>query len=694
MKKTVVVKMENSIEYLNNRIIELEKSENRFRSLYENSTIGIYRSNPAGEIIFANPKFINILGYSSFEELLEVDIQSTIYNGNDHREKFKRILEQEEVVHGFSAELVKKDGSAITILESARAVKDVDGNIQYYEGTIEDITREKEIEKSLIENEAKYRAIFESGSSGIVITNSDNKFVEVNPRFCEIFGYSKDELLNMTFLNITHPDDIDISKHVMQELKLGLKKHIQIEKRYFKKDGTLIWGSISIGFIEYKSTNNIYNLGIFEDITDRVNYFNAYKARDKVLSALSFSTETFLKTLDWQANLNEVLKRLGESLNVSRAYIFQNHTDENGEILASQRYEWANDGISAEINNPSMQNMSFKTFDTKKMIDTLIENKVFTELTKNFDSDAKEMLEEQGVKSLFLVPIFESDYFWGFIGFDDCKTERVWTDQEKDALKTAGNLFGVAIKRKIFEEELLKAKMKAEESDKLKSNFLAQMSHEIRSPINSILSFSSLLESGIKKEIDDDLKVSFEIISAAGKRIIRTIDLILNMSEVQTGTYEYSAKEVDIYDKILSGIIEEFNALAKTKDYEFVVTKKTNDTIINVDVYTATQIFVNLVDNAFKYTKKGKIELIVERDSEDRLVVSVSDTGIGISEKYLPVIFKPFSQEDQGYTRKFEGNGLGLALVKNYCEMNNARISVESEKNIGSTFTVTFNQAM
>ena len=390
------------------------------------------------------------------------------------------------------------------------------------------------------------------------------------------------------------------------------------------------------------------------------------------------------------ANLNEVLKRLGEALDVSRCYIFQNYYSENGDIFANQKYEWVKEGVSSEIKNSQMQNMSLKLFEKNNLEETLLENKIFTELTKNFDGEAKTLMESQSIKSLLLVPIFESDYLWGFIGFDECFHEREWTTQEIEALKTAGNLFGVAIKRKIFEEELLRAKIKAEESDKLKSNFLAQMSHEIRSPINSILSFSSLLKNSIGSSVDDELKASFEIISSAGKRITRTIDLILNMSEVQTGTYEYLAKEIDIYKDVLLSIIEEFNVLAKTKNLHFLVTKNTDNTKRAVDEYAVTQTFVNLIDNSFKYTEEGKIELIIDEDRKGRLVISVSDTGIGISEKYLKNIFKPFSQEEQGYSRKFEGNGLGLALVKNYCDMNNALITVESKKGIGSTFTVTF----
>jgi len=96
------------------------------------------------------------------------------------------------------------------------------------------------------------------------------------------------------------------------------------------------------------------------------------------------------------------------------------------------------------------------------------------------------------------------------------------------------------------------------------------------------------------------------------------------------------------------------------------------------------------VDNAIKYTPRGKINISVYRDQNARLITEVSDTGIGIGEEYLDDLFTPFSQEDMGYTRKYEGNGIGLTLVKKYCELNNANIEVESKKGEGSTFKVVF----
>jgi signal transduction histidine kinase len=111
---------------------------------------------------------------------------------------------------------------------------------------------------------------------------------------------------------------------------------------------------------------------------------------------------------------------------------------------------------------------------------------------------------------------------------------------------------------------------------------------------------------------------------------------------------------------------------------------------IEGDEYTITQLFANLIDNAIKYTNDGSITIEVKKDSEEFIVVNVTDTGVGISEEFQENLFQPFSQEETGYTRKFEGNGLGLALVKKYCELNNAKIFCNSKKGEGATFTVVF----
>ncbi|MFH1041914.1 MAG: tetratricopeptide repeat protein [bacterium] len=244
--------------------------------------------------------------------------------------------------------------------------------------------------------------------------------------------------------------------------------------------------------------------------------------------------------------------------------------------------------------------------------------------------------------------------------------------------------------RKNDEEKLILSKEQAEKSDKLKSEFLAQMSHEIRTPINTILSFSSLLREELEDKVEDDLKSSFVSMANAGKRIIRTIDLILNMSEVQTGVYDYVSRYVDVSAELLDPVRNEYVFAAAEKGLKLNVNILTDELYIWVDEYTLGQIVNNLVDNSIKYTPEGSIDINIFRNSNNRLVIEVKDTGIGMSADYLPSLFQTFSQEEQGYTRKFEGNGLGLALVKKYCELNNADIEVESEKCVGTIFRIIF----
>ncbi len=247
-----------------------------------------------------------------------------------------------------------------------------------------------------------------------------------------------------------------------------------------------------------------------------------------------------------------------------------------------------------------------------------------------------------------------------------------------------------ATERKIAERELLKAKDKAEESEKLKSEFLAQMSHEIRTPINAILSFSSLIRDEMEDQVEEDLKTAFSIIKRAGKRIIRTIDLILNMSEIQTGTYDAHFKLIDIFEDVIVKSYNELKPYANEKNIDLRIHKLTSQTYIVVDEYTVEQIMNNLIDNAIKYTIAGSVDIYIKIDERKKLCVEIIDTGIGISKQYFPNLFTPFSQEEQGYTRKYEGNGLGLALVKSYCTLNGAEIEVDSEKGKGTTFRVIF----
>ncbi|MHB8581365.1 MAG: sensor histidine kinase, partial [Ignavibacteriaceae bacterium] len=220
-----------------------------------------------------------------------------------------------------------------------------------------------------------------------------------------------------------------------------------------------------------------------------------------------------------------------------------------------------------------------------------------------------------------------------------------------------GQIYGSDITElKLAEEKLKLALLKAEESEKLKTNFLSQMSHEIRSPLTAVLGFNRIVKEQYNKRSSEDLTFAFEAIEKSGKRLIRTMDQLLNMSQLQTVTYDISRQEVDLIS-FLKNLINEFKSEIDSKNLNIILEDELSESKIICDAYALNQIVQNILDNAIKYTSKGEIKIHLGKNSNGRIILSVSDTGIGMSEDYMKELFKPFSQEFMGYSRPFEGNG-------------------------------------
>lgn len=240
------------------------------------------------------------------------------------------------------------------------------------------------------------------------------------------------------------------------------------------------------------------------------------------------------------------------------------------------------------------------------------------------------------------------------------------------------------------QQELVVALEKANESNRLKSAFLAQMSHEIRTPLNVILPAIPILIDAIGEKDSDNLMI-LKSVGSAGKRLQRTINMILDMSTVQSGSYQLDFEQMDLA-KDLRSIRDEFKSIADDKGLKLEFNNHSTNPVIIVDKYTVGQIFQNLLANAIKYTNKGFVRIVIEDLLDGNLQVLVKDSGIGMNQEFMKNIFVPFSQEDFGQKREYEGIGLGLALVKKYSELNNAALEVYSKKGVGSTFLVTFNR--
>jgi PAS domain S-box-containing protein len=242
---------------------------------------------------------------------------------------------------------------------------------------------------------------------------------------------------------------------------------------------------------------------------------------------------------------------------------------------------------------------------------------------------------------------------------------------------------------KLAQEEIRIAKNEAAEANRLKNAFLANLSHEIRTPLNAIIGFGDLMLETVKDKIEEseyDLLSNFQI---GIKRLYRTLTQILELSQIDTGNYQIEIEPLNLKEEIQK-VISEFRSDIESKKLEVQINLDENHLNILADKPALNRILTNLIENAIKFTPKGYIKIeTFPNKNETILFCSIKDTGIGISEEYLDHIFEPFSQEEDGFNRPFEGNGLGLALTKRYLDLINSSITVDSVKGVGTTFTFT-----
>jgi PAS domain S-box-containing protein len=422
----------------------------------------------------------------------------------------------------------------------------------------------------------------------------------------------------------------------------------------------------AVGIIKNDHLNNIW--GIKKDITESNRLQNVLKTIAQGIS--SSIGDTFFKSL---------VAFLGETLKVDYAFIAQSSDDK---ISANTLAFWNKHTL--------MENFTYQLENSpSKYIIEKNQTTLLNDVINKFPKDEK--LKKFHAKTYMGKPLVNSDGKTIGIIVIIKQDEMQNIEFTKSVLEIFASRSAAEIERLQYVKEIVAAKEEAEKSNSLKSDFLAQMSHEIRTPVNTILSFTSLLKESLQHQLDDDLKDSFKFIENGGRRLIRTIDLILDVSQIQSGNLALVPTKINLI-AILEEIISEFKQTAVRKNLELIFDSEHEKLYVLADNYTITQTFANLLHNAIKYTTTGSITVKAYKSYQNEIFVEFHDTGVGMSEHFLTKLFEPFSQEETGYTRKFEGTGLGLTLVRNYCELNNAQIFVDSKKNIGTTFIVKFSE--
>ncbi len=294
-------------------------------------------------------------------------------------------------------------------------------------------------------------------------------------------------------------------------------------------------------------------------------------------------------------------------------------------------------------------------------------------------------------KSELAVPLVLRGEVIGALGIKR-EGEADWTSEEEAIVSTVADQVARALESARLTEEQAKTIGQLKEVDRLKTGFLTSMSHELRTPLNSIIGFADILLQGIDGPLEDNAITDIKAIHGSGKHLLALINDILDLSKIEAGRMElvYSAVSVPIVFKEVAASV---SSLLKERPIRLVQKAGYELPKIWADPLRFSQIIINLVSNAIKFTEEGSITIAAEVFNEREMHIYVQDTGIGIPENKLDMVFESFRQVDARNNRKYQGTGMGLAISRQLVEIHGGYMWVESEVGVGTTFHFTIGLA-
>ncbi len=524
----------------------------------------------------------------------------------------------------------RNDGRSLWAHVSTAPLYDGDGVFGGVLGIFSDITERKQAEEALRENEIQFRTMFEFSAVGQAQVDAvTGRILRVNRKLCEITGYNENELLGMARADLTHPEDKAWDTDGFTRLVRGEITEYTREKRYIRKDQQVIWVKVAAKLIRGSRGEPLRTIGVIEDITERK---QAEEAQNRLASIVTSSPDAILscmpdrRIVTWNRGAEQLFGWSSEEV-VGQSVVIL--------IPPDRLHEW--EDLSQKI----IRGETVAQFETVRL-----------------------RKDQSGVDvSVTLSPVM--------------------VDGNRVAVSA---IFRDISERKRLEREVQNYIEQLQAADRLKDDFIATLAHELKNPLAPIRYASEIL--GLCESGDPDFQWGRRVIDRQVGHLTRLIDDLLDVGRITRNKLELKKQRVLLAD-IIHSAIDATRPVINQYWHRFSATVPEEPIYLDADAVRLTQVFINIINNAAKYTPRGGRIRVNAETRGDKVVVRVSDNGMGIDAEHLEHLFDMFYQGNRSYEQAPGGLGIGLTLVKRLVEMHDGIVDVRSSGiNQGSEFTV------
>jgi len=428
----------------------LRQSEQRYQDLYNSAPDMYFSISSNGVITSVNDCGAKMLGYTK-AELLGTQVLDLVHPDDRLlvQRRMESIFAERQLRSHLEFRKVCRDGSILWVSEQTQLTLDSNNCPLELRIICRDISEYRQAQDALERAEAKFRSIFENAVEGIFQTTPDGRYITANPMLAKIYGYNSPEELLEKLTNIEH--QLYVKADRRQEFLNLMHRNDTVwgfESEIYQKDGNIIWISENARTIRDETGDLIGFEGTVEDITVRKCAEAELRQRDNLLEGVAEATQYLLTETDFDIAIARALQTLGEAVKVDRVYIYENHPHlQTGEPAMSMRYEWVRESIMPTIHQEHWQNQPYSAYGMTRWYETLSAGRSLSGLTCEFPVAEQELLKRDTIQSILMVPILMDEQFWGYIGFDECGSDRIWTKNEQSILIAMAASISGAIKR-------------------------------------------------------------------------------------------------------------------------------------------------------------------------------------------------------------------------------------------------------